>query len=128
MTALLDKLTPGMPIPFGGNRVATVSPELAAAFQAGDRLVVVQESGALLHVPATVQAVAEAAVGRAHEAFGRMGQASDEQITQFFHLFATRLENDASWSAIAAANAADVDKARAAGRSTTRLIADDKMR
>jgi glutamate-5-semialdehyde dehydrogenase len=128
MTALLDHLTPGMPIPFGGNRVATVSPELAAAFKAGDRLVVVQETGALLHVPAAVQAVAEAAVGRAHEAFGRMGRVSDAQITRFFEAFADRLADERTWSAIAAANAADVDRARAAGRSTTRLVADDKMR
>jgi glutamate-5-semialdehyde dehydrogenase len=128
MTATLDKLTPGMPIPFGGNRVATVSPELAAAFRGGDRLVVVQETGALLHVPAAVQAVAEASVGRAHEAFQQMGRISDAQITGFFEAFAGRLADDQAWSAIAAANAADVDKARAAGRSTTRLIADDKMR
>ncbi|HEY4030402.1 MAG TPA: aldehyde dehydrogenase family protein [Caulobacteraceae bacterium] len=128
MTALLDKLTSGMPIPFGGNRVAVVSPELAAAFQAGDRLVVVQESGALLHVPAAVQAVAEAAVGRAHGAFQQMGRVTDAQVTQFFEAFAGRLADDRAWSTIAAANAADIDKARAAGRTTTRLIADDKMR
>jgi glutamate-5-semialdehyde dehydrogenase len=128
MTALLDKLTAGMPIPFGGNRVATVPPELAAAFQPGDRLVVVQETGALLHVPAAVQAVAEAAVGRAHGAFQQMGLVSDDQITRFFELFAARLEDETAWSAIAAANAADVEKAKAAGRSTTRLLADQKMR
>jgi glutamate-5-semialdehyde dehydrogenase len=128
MTATLDKLTPGMAIPFGGNRVATVPEALAAAFRPGDRLVVVQESGALLHVPAAVQAIAEAAVGRAHDAFQAMGRVSDDKVTQFFKLFAARLADNAAWSAIAAANAADVDKARAAGRSTTRLIADDKMR
>jgi glutamate-5-semialdehyde dehydrogenase len=128
MTATLDKLTPGMPIPFGGNRVAAVSQELAAAFKAGDRLVVVQETGALLHVPAAVQAVAEAAVGRAHDAFGQMGRIADEQITRFFEAFAERLADEKAWSAIAAANIADVDKARAAGRSTTRLVTDDKMR
>jgi glutamate-5-semialdehyde dehydrogenase len=128
MTALLDMLTPGMPIPFGGNRVATVSPQLAAAFKAGDRLVVVQETGALLHVPAAVQSVAEAAVGRAHDAFQRMGRVSDEQVTRFFEAFAERLANDDAWAAIAAANAADADKAKAAGRSTTRLVADEKMR
>ena len=128
MTATLDKLTAGMAIPFGGNRVATVPEALAAAFRPGDRLVVVQESGALLHVPAAVQAIAEAAVGRAHDAFQAMGRVSDDNITQFFKLFAARLADETAWSAIAAANAADVDKARAAGRSTTRLIADDKMR
>jgi glutamate-5-semialdehyde dehydrogenase len=128
MTALLDKLTPGMPIPFGGNRVATVPEALAAAFKVGDRLVVVQETGALLHVPAAVQAVAEAAVGRAYEAFGQMGRMSDEQITRFFEAFAGRLADQQAWSAIAAANAADVEKARGAGRSTTRLVADENMR
>jgi glutamate-5-semialdehyde dehydrogenase len=128
MTALLDKLTPGMPIPFGGNRLATVSEALADAFKPGDRLVVVQESGALLHIPAAVQAVAEAAVGRAHDAFGQMGAITDAQITQFFALFASRLADDKPWAAIAAANAVDITKAKAAGRSTTRLIADGKMR
>jgi glutamate-5-semialdehyde dehydrogenase len=127
MTALLSQLTPGMLVPFGGNRVATVSAELAARFAAGDRLVVVQETGALLHVPAAVQAVAEAAVGRAHDAFGRLGEVSDAQISAFFEAFAVNLES-APWTAIAEANARDVDKARAAGRSTTRLIADEKMR
>ena len=128
MTTLLDKLTPGMPIPFGGNRLATVSEALADAFKPGDRLVVVQESGALLHIPAAVQAVAEAAVGRAHEAFHAMAAADDDQITRFFTLFAGLLADHKRWSAIAAANAVDITKARAAGRSTTRLLADDRMR
>ena len=128
MTATLDTLTPGMPIPFGGNRVATVSPALAAAFQAGDRLVVVQESGALLHVPGAVQAIADEAVGRAHAAFQRMGQVTDEQIARFFKIFASRLDDDRYWTPIAEANAADVDKARAAGRSTTRLAVNEPMR
>ena len=128
MTATLDTLTPAMPIPFGGNRVATVSPALAAAFRAGDRLVVVQETGALLHVPAAVHAIAEEAVGRAHAAFQQMGQVSDEQISKFFKLFAARLDDDRYWMPIAEANAADVEKARAAGRSATRLAVSEQMR
>jgi glutamate-5-semialdehyde dehydrogenase len=128
MTAPLEKLTARMPIPFGGDRVATVPDALAAAFQAGDRLVVVQETGALLHIPAAVQAIAQDAVGRAHAAFQRMGSVSEETITKFFKLFASLLAQDKYWSSIALANQADVDRARAAGRSTTRLIADDKMR
>ena len=128
MTAPLESLTAGMPIPFGGNRVATVSEALASAFKSGDRLVVVQETGALLHIPATVQAIAQDAVSRAHDAFKEMGKVSDEQITHFFELFATGLAKDSVWGKIAEANAADVDKARAAGRSTTRLTADAKMR
>src|SRR5262249_29584974 len=103
-------------------------PELAAAFQPGDRLIVVQETGALLHVPATEQAVAEAAVGRAHAAFQAMGRVTDDEITAFFEAFAARLVDDTLWARIAAANAADVDSARSRGRTTTRLVASEAMR
>ena len=128
MTAALEKLTVGMPIPFGGNRIATASADLAARFEAGDSLVVVQDSGALLHIPAAVQAIAQDAVGRAHDAFEAMSRVSDEQISAFFAAFAANLASDDRWRSIAIANAYDVDKARAAGRSTTRLTADEKMR
>ncbi|MFO0437042.1 MAG: hypothetical protein ACK5YD_00765 [Phenylobacterium sp.] len=40
--APLEALPAGMAVPFGGDRLTFVSPELAAAFRAGDRLVVVQ--------------------------------------------------------------------------------------
>ncbi|HEY2661012.1 MAG TPA: aldehyde dehydrogenase family protein [Caulobacteraceae bacterium] len=124
----LQSLAAGQPIPFGGNRVSSVSAELAAAFQAGDSLIVVQDTGALLHVPAAVQTIAGRAVGRAHEAFRRMGAVSDSQISRFFEAFAARLEDEAAWNAIAAANADDVEKAKARGRSTTRLAVSPFMR
>jgi glutamate-5-semialdehyde dehydrogenase len=126
--ARLEALAPGQAIPFGGDRVAYVSPELAAAFRPGDRLVVVQDTGDLLHVPAADRAAAEAAVSRAAAAFARMGEVSDAAITAFFEAFARRLEDEDAWSRIAAANAADVEKARARGRSTTRLLASPQMR
>ena len=50
MAGQLTNLTPGMAIPFGGDRVTVVSAELAAAFTAGDRLVVVQSTGDLLRI------------------------------------------------------------------------------
>jgi glutamate-5-semialdehyde dehydrogenase len=124
----LEALAPGQAVPFGGDRVAFVSPELAAAFKAGDRLVVVQDAGDLLHVPAAEQAIAADAVGRATDAFARMGEVSDAAITSFFEAFAARLADDACWAAIARANAADVTAAGARGRSTTRLTASDAMR
>ena len=67
----LDTLTPGMAILYGGDRLARVSDALAARFAPGDRLMVVQETGALLHVPAAQHAAASAAVGRAYAAFQR---------------------------------------------------------
>ncbi|HET6970333.1 MAG TPA: aldehyde dehydrogenase family protein, partial [Phenylobacterium sp.] len=127
-TGRLEALAPGQAIPFGGDRVAYVSPELAAAFRPGDRLVVVQDTGDLLHVPAAERDAAEAAVARAAAAFARMGQVSDAAITAVFDAFARRLEDEAAWTTIAAANAADVEAARARGRSTTRLAATPAMR
>lgn len=124
----LTTLAPSMAIPYGGDRVAYVSQSLADAFQAGDRLVVVQDSGDLLHVPAAVQALADAAVGKAHAAFQAMGAVPDAAITAFFDAFASRLADDTVWAAIGAANAADVTRAQARGRSTTRLIVNSAMR
>ncbi|MDP2011700.1 MAG: aldehyde dehydrogenase family protein [Phenylobacterium sp.] len=124
----LTALASGMAIPYGGDRVAYVSPALAQAFQAGDRLVVVQDSGDLLHVPAAVQALADRAVGRAHDAFQKMGAVSDAAITAFFDAFAGRLADDGVWTAIGAANAADVTRAQERGRSTTRLSVNPAMR
>ncbi|WP_331083618.1 aldehyde dehydrogenase family protein [Phenylobacterium sp.] len=127
-TGRLEALAPGQAIPFGGDRCAYVTPELAAAFRPGDRLVVVQDTGDLLHIPAREHAAAEAAVGRAAAAFARMGEVTDAAITAFFEAFAAKLEDDAVWAAIAAANTADVESAKARGRSTTRLVATDTMR
>ncbi len=128
MSEQLTQLTAGMQIPFGGDRVAIVSAELAAAFEAGDRLVVVQTSGDLLHVPAADWAVAQAAVGAAAEAFGGMATVTDEQITAFYRTFARRLADDEVFAPIAAANRSDVDQARTRGATTTRLVLSERMR
>lgn len=124
----LTSLTPGQPIPYGGDRVATVSAELAAAFHAGDRLVVVQDTGDLLHIPSAEHALVAQTVGQAHAAFQALASTDDAAITAFFAGFAARLEDEAVWSAIAAANAEDVASARARGRSTTRLAVSEAMR
>jgi glutamate-5-semialdehyde dehydrogenase len=126
--ARLQRLEPGQAIVYGGDRVARVSPELAQAFRPGDRLLVAADTGALLHVPAREHAVAAEAVRRARDAFARMGAVSDAAISAFFERFAANLADDARWAEIAAANAQDVEQARARGRSTTRLTADDRMR
>ncbi len=128
MERRLESLSAGQIIPYGGDRAAVVSDALAAAFRSGDRLVVVQQTGDLLHIPAAVHATADAAVGRAVAAFEALGAVSDAAITAFFDRFAANLESDVIWDHIAAANAADVETARAKGRSTTRLIAEASMR
>ncbi len=124
----LDALTPGMPIVFAGTRIARVSSELAAKFRPGDALLVAPADGALLHVPGAVRALVNEAVGRAEAAFGVLNRTTDDAISRFFERFAARLGDDATWREIAEANARDVASATERGRSTTRLVATERMR
>ncbi len=117
----LTALTPGQPIVFGGDRVVNVGADLAAAFRAGDRLIVDPSTGALLHVPAEEHARASAAVDDAVAAFSALSRATDAEISSFFERFAERLEDVDALDAIRAANSSDVEAAAGRGRSTTRL-------
>ncbi len=128
MTAIepLTSLTVGMPILVGGDRVTHVGEALAAAFEPGDALLVVD--GDLLHVPAIDRDRAHRAVSRARTAFEAMAAVDDDAITAFFDTFADRLADDDVFAPVAEANALDVERARGAGRTTTRLVLDESMR
>ena len=128
MTQSLESLESGMPIVYAGNRITHVPDDLAAAFKAGDRLVVVQATGDLLHIPWGEQDVATRAVDAASEAFAAMGTVTDAQISDFYEFFASYLEGETSFGPIASANDADIAKGKAAGRSTTRLVLSERMR
>lgn len=124
----LERLEPGMLLLAGTRHTVSVSPELAAAFRPGDALSVVEKTGEILHIPARQHAIARAAVDRALAAFGALGAASHDAITQFFRALEARLSDDAVWARVRSVNQRDVESARARGRSTTRLEATDKMR
>lgn len=124
----LTHLKAGMQILVGGNRIIEVGDELARKFAPGDSLAVVEKTNQVLHLPAHERALANDAVTRTCAAFSAMGSVSDSQITRFFDAFAERLADDTVWKSIRATNDRDVESARARGRSTTRLIASDKMR
>jgi glutamate-5-semialdehyde dehydrogenase len=126
--APLVRLEAGQLVPFGGDRVAVVDADLAAAFQPGDRLVVVQETGDLLRVPAVEHDLVHEAVTEAIDAFAAVRAARPEAIDAFYDGFARCLADDAIFAPIAEANAADVASAQARGRSTTRLVLTPKMR
>ena len=126
--APLSRLVVGQEIPFGGDRVVRVDAALAERFAPGDRLVVVQATGALLHIPAEVHALVDDAVSDAADGFAALASCSDESISDFFDSFASALADDAVFSPIADANDADVAAARKRGRSTTRLVLDAPMR
>lgn len=124
----LERLDVGMLVPYGGDRVTSVPADLAAAFCPGDRLVVVATTGDLLRVPAAEAALVDEAVGDALAAFHVLAGLPDDAITAFYEAFAGRLEDDATFAPIGAANAIDVETARAAGRTTTRLVLSARMR
>lgn len=128
MSGQLQSLTAGERIVYGGDRFVTVAPELASAFRPGDRLVVVHETGDLLHLPAAEHAIAGEAVRRATQAFSALAAVSDEQISDFFERFAALLADDTAFAPVAAANAADVQRATERGRATGRLTLSPKMR
>lgn len=117
-----------MVIPYGGDRITTVSDSLARAFQPGDRLQVVQSTGALLHIPAAVQGLVEASVGAATQAFRDLARAPAGAVAAFYDRFADALQDDEVWQQILAANQSDVRRAQQRGRSTTRLLVSDRMR
>ncbi len=125
---VLLELRPGMPLLFGGNRVTYVSEALARAFEPGDRLIVVQTTGDILHIPAAQQQIADTAVGRAREAFADLRTLPEERAERFYDEFGSRLADDGIWSKVVAANDDDVVRARARGRSTTRLLITPSMR
>lgn len=124
----LVQLTPGMPILYAGTKVARVSKDLADRFRPGDAVLVAPATGALLHVPKAVRELVSDAVQRAQQAFGALNRASDAAISRFFERFASYLSDDRVWAEVAEANRRDVESATARGRSTTRLIATERMR
>ncbi len=128
MISELTALEPGQVVCFGGNKAVTVTEELARAFGPGDRLVVDDHTGQLLHIPAREWDVAAGAVERASDAFAQLGAVTDDAVSAFYHHFADRLADDAVFEPIATANAADVASARQRGRSTTRLELTPAMR
>src|SRR3954469_22723811 len=128
MSRLLTQLGAGQELVYGGNRVAVVSAELADEFKDGDHLVIVQETGDLLHIPGDQHALASTAVTDAAAAFTALAECSDDQITHFFECLAEKIEDDAVFSAVRTANVVDVDSASARGRSTTRLQLTAAMR
>ena len=127
-TTPLMELTPGTRILVGGDQVVTVDEALAAAFRPGDALLTVAQEGRLLHVPAADRRAAARAVDAAAAAFDALGAVSEAQLDAFYTAFADRLADAAAFAPIAAANADDVAAARARGRSTTRLVLDERMR
>ena len=124
----LTHLVEGQVLVYGGDRVTTIPADLATAFSEGDRLVIVQDTGDLLHIPQVEHRLVSAAVTHAADAFAGLAECTDEQVTDCFQRFADAIDDDAVFAEVLAANQTDVDAAAAKGRSTTRLRLSPAMR
>ena len=124
---MIARLEPGATVLSPDGAAFAVDEELAAAFAPGDRLVATQDAG-LLHIPAKEARRADEAVTAASDAFAIMNAVADEAIVEFYARASARLEDDATWNAIADVNGEDVRRAQERGRSTTRLAVSESMR
>ena len=124
----LTQLVEGQQLVYGGDRLTVVPADLARSFKPGDRLVIVQETGDLLHIPQAEHALASASVTSAAEGFTALADCTDSQITEFFDRFADAIDDDAVFAELLEANQIDIDSAGSKGRSTTRLRLTPAMR
>ena len=123
----MKALRPGSTVLAPDGAAFPVDEAFASAFQPGDRVIADPGAG-LMRIPREDAVAARAAVDRAVDAFGRMGSVDDNAIAMFYQRGAQALADDAVWREIAAVNGTDVDRARARGRSTTRLAVSADMR
>ena len=123
----MKALRPGSTVLAPDGAAFPVDEAFASAFQPGDRVIADPGAG-LMRIPREDAVAARAAVDRAVDAFGRMGSVDDNAIAMFYQRGAQALADDAVWREIAAVNGTDVARARARGRSTTRLAVSADMR
>ncbi len=124
----LTELRSGMQLIYDGNKVYTVTNELAQQFSAGDQLVFVRGFDAPIIIPKSSIDLVDADIKAATNGFYALSQVSDDAINGFYDAFSNHLNDDSIWSKIQAVNDEDVAAAKAKGRSITRLVADDKCR
>jgi glutamate-5-semialdehyde dehydrogenase len=127
-SAPLTTLESGTRVIVAGDRVITVPAVMAERFRPGDSLVYSDVTDELLLIPSAEKQVAAQAVGDALRAFEQMRGMSDEQVNHFYGGFAQRLGSEAIWAGILQANRLDVEDARRRERSTTRLVASERLR
>lgn len=111
-----------------GKTILTVSAEFASSLTHGDEVLGVASTGSLRRIPHAVSELVSASIGRAVQAFEELALTSAEQVNDFFRYSSELLSRDEIFELIREANDADVASARERGRSTTRLVLDEKMR
>lgn len=107
-------------------RPLAIPEDVRSRFKDGDQLFAT-DSGRILHVPADVLLDVDQCVQRAKQATQGLKVAPDESISGFFRRAAELLTDQSVRKELRQVNEADVQRAEAVGRSTTRLKLDDRM-
>lgn len=124
----LTALDAGLRVIVSGDRVVSIPASLAEKFRPGDSVAYAEATDELLLIPGAERRAAGDAVAAAAQAFEQMRAVGEAEVNAFYESFARRLATDAIWEQIAEANRLDVDDARRRARSTTRLVASEKLR
>ena len=111
-----------------GTRLITVDETFASSLEVGDTVLGIAATGQLRRIPKAVQMLVEDSVEAALQGFLQLQQIDTRRVNHFYSLAAQKLSDELIFSAIAKANAKDVESAVARGRSTTRLVLTAKMR
>lgn len=111
-----------------GSTIVVIDAPTAAAVTAGGRLLGIGSTGRIRVIPAEVHGLVAGAVDGALAAFHALTTVGDDVLDVFYSEAARLLADDTVFAAVATANTADVEAARARGRSTTRLVLDPRMR
>ncbi len=111
-----------------GDTLLTVDADLASELEPGDVVLGVAETAQLLRIPSRTRSLVTDLLERSQVAFGELAQVDDLAITTFFDRAARLLADDDVIGPLMEANDDDVERARTKGRSTTRLVLDEKMR
>ncbi len=122
----LTALSEGMQIIYEGNKVYTVTKDIADQFSDGAMFFLVNDSPIIIPKCA-INAINDEMI-RAKQGLNELAAVSDDQINQFYDAFAQKLSDDDVWANIQEINESDISEAIKKGRSTTRLVANDKCR
>ncbi len=128
MTKQLTELKAGMQLIYDGNKLFTVDKELASKFKSGDRLLFTKGESKPILIPSASTELVAKEIHLAKQGFYDLATVSDKQINIFYDTFSSNLANDVIWKNIQTINNLDVKRAQEKGKSTTRLIANNKCR
>jgi len=111
-----------------GKIILTVTEEFAASLKPGDEVLGVASTGVLRRISKATSELVADCVSRACIAFDELSRSTTDQVNIFYESCAQLMADPEVFAAIQKVNGEDVVQAQTKGRSTTRLVLDEKMR